>query len=691
MPTLFARFTSVETRRKSLRNRTSRFLFVESLETRQLMAVDSLQITNQLYDSNDLLVQFRSPNLSALVGQNYAGSTIKRQLTDDGWFHVDVGANTNLTQALTAFQSRSDVLKATPDFAITAQATPNDSSFGSLWGLSNSGSQGGIVTADINANQAWDYGTSTNVVTAVIDTGVDYRHQDLAANIWSNSGEIAGNGIDDDHNGYIDDTRGWDFANNDNDPMDDNGHGTHVAGTIGAVGNNGVGVTGIAWSALIMPLKFLDKSGSGALSNAIEAINYARVNGAKVINASWGGGGFSSALQSAITQYQQAGGIFVAAAGNESSNNATTPSYPANYPGVISVGASTRSDTLASFSNFGTNVQIVAPGQSILSTLPGNAYGTLSGTSMATPHVAGAIALLWGQNPTRTAAQITDAIFANTDNVLRGIQSKYGRLNLGKAAAALRQSTLPVTPSTNPPPQTQQSRVTYSLQGTYPLRDATTHATVHQFAIDVPDNIKIADLDVFLNIQHTYVSDLGIRLIAPDGTSRTLINRRGGSTANIQVTLSDDASTGLGSLSTLRGMVRPENSLNAFNGKSAKGRWILQVTDYARGDIGQILGARLIVTTVSTIAPSLSKTTGVSNGLDSVKRDLRSVADSLRSIVSDFLGEFRRSKTIAKDVQTNAADDCNPHVELSDQVENAVLSRLSWFRQFGRRALVNHP
>ena len=397
MPPLFARVTSSESRRKTARNRTNRFLLVESLETRQLMAVDTLQITSQLYNSNDLLVQFRTPNPSALIGQNYAGSTISRQLTDDGWFHVDVGASSNLTQALAAFQSRSDVVQATPDFAITAQATPNDSSFGSLWGLSNNGGQGGIVTADIGADQAWDYGTSTNVVTAVIDTGVDYRHQDLAANIWSNADEVAGNGIDDDRNGYVDDTRGWDFANNENDPMDDNGHGTHVAGTIGAVGNNGVGVTGVAWSALIMPLKFLDKSGSGALSDAIEAINYARVNGAKVINASWGGGAFSSALQSAITQYQQAGGIFVAASGNEGSNNSTTPSYPANYAGVISVGASTRSDALASFSNFGTNVQIVAPGQSILSTLPGNAYGTLSGTSMATPHAAGAIALLGGK------------------------------------------------------------------------------------------------------------------------------------------------------------------------------------------------------------------------------------------------------------------------------------------------------
>ncbi|HUP77172.1 MAG TPA: S8 family serine peptidase, partial [Pirellula sp.] len=245
MKSLFARVQSAGGRRKAVRHRTKRVLFLESLEVRQLMAADTLQINNQLYDSDELLVQFRSPNPSAMVGQNYAGTMVSRQLTDDGWFQVDVGANTNVTKALAAFQSRSDVVQASPDFTVSARATPNDPSFGSLWGLSNNGSQGGFVTADIDADQAWDYGTSTNVVIAVIDTGVDYRHQDLAANIWSNSGEIAGNGIDDDRNGYVDDTRGWDFANNDNDPMDDNGHGTHVSGTIGAVGNNGIGINGV--------------------------------------------------------------------------------------------------------------------------------------------------------------------------------------------------------------------------------------------------------------------------------------------------------------------------------------------------------------------------------------------------------------------------------------------------------------
>jgi subtilisin family serine protease len=616
--------------------RSRRKLAIESLEHRQLMALDLLNISAETTD-NDLLVQFRSPQSAPLIGQSISGGTVRRQLTDDGWFEIDVHSGTTLSSALAMFQSRSDVIQVTPDFTIRSQAIPNDPSYSSLWGLNNNGSQGGLSTADINVEQAWDYSTTANITTAVIDTGVDYTHPDLAANIWNNSDEIAGNGIDDDRNGYVDDTRGWDFANNDNNPMDDNGHGTHVAGTIGAVGNNGVGVTGVAWTTSIMPLKFLDNEGAGALSDAIAAINYARVNGAKVINASWGGGGFSSALQSAISQFIASGGVFVAAAGNESSNNVTVPSYPANYPGVISVGASTRTDTLASFSNFGTNVDIVAPGQGIVSTLPGNRYGSLSGTSMAAPHVAGAIALLWSQNPSRTATQITDAIMSNTDNVLRGTTSQFGRINVGKAAVALRNGT--TTPPTNPPPANVTR--TYSLQGTPRINDATTRgSTVSSFAIDVPDNVTIADLDIVLNISHTYVSDLGIRLIAPDGTARTLVQRRGGSSDHIQVTFSDEATAAVTSLGTLRGTVRPEQTLSGFDGKNARGRWTLQVTDFARGDVGTLLSAQLVITTSGfASATSTRAANGIASGnIESTIQDWTRLLDSVWSNWNQWLG-----------------------------------------------------
>jgi subtilisin family serine protease len=542
------------------------------------------------------LVQFRDTNsANASIGQSIAGTRIDSQLTTDGWYSVSVPVGTSMQQALAFWQSHPNVAIVTPDFELTTQSIPNDPSFGSLWGLSNNGSQGGLLNADINIEPAWALGTATSIVTAVIDTGVDYTHPDLASNIWTNTDEVAGNGIDDDGNGFVDDVRGWDFVNNDSDPMDDNGHGTHVAGTIGAVGNNGIGVTGVAWTASIMPLKFLDQSGSGSLSDAIKAIQYARVNGAKIINASWGGGGFSSALQSAITQFITSGGLFVAAAGNEATNNDVTPSYPANYQGVISVGASTRTDTRASFSNYGTSVDVFAPGQSILSTLPGNRYGSLSGTSMATPQVAGALALLWGQNPTLSANTISQALINSTDNVLRASNSTHGRINVGAAATALRASN-PTTPPTTPPPTTPVSR-SFGIQGNFAIADATAAgASVQRFTINVNENIRIQDLDVQLQIQHTYASDLVIRLIAPNGTTQTLIQRRGGSTRNIQTTLSDEATGRLNNWSSIRGTLRAEGSLAVFDGMNARGQWTIEILDAARGDVGTLQIARLLIT-----------------------------------------------------------------------------------------------
>ena len=568
----------------------------EQLERRELLASNLLQIMPEISDYDSLLVQFRDTNAAnASIGQSIAGTRIDSQLTTDGWYSVSVPTGTSMQQALAFWQSHPNVAIVTPDFELTTQSIPNDPSFGSLWGLSNNGSQGGLLNADINIEPAWALGTATSIVTAVIDTGVDYTHPDLASNIWTNTDEVAGNGIDDDGNGFVDDVRGWDFVNNDSDPMDDNGHGTHVAGTIGAVGNNGIGVTGVAWTASIMPLKFLDQSGSGSLSDAIKAIQYARVNGAKIINASWGGGGFSSALQSAISQFITSGGLFVAAAGNEATNNDVTPSYPANYQGVISVGASTRTDTRASFSNYGTSVDVFAPGQSILSTLPGNRYGSLSGTSMATPQVAGALALLWGQNPTLSATTISQALINSTDNVLRASNSTHGRINVGAAATALRASN-PTTPPTTPPPTTPVSR-SFGIQGNFAIADATAAgASVQRFSINVNENIRIQDLDVQLQIQHTYASDLVIRLIAPNGTTQTLIQRRGGSTRNIQTTLSDEATGRLNNWSSIRGTLRAEGSLAVFDGMNARGQWTVEILDAARGDVGTLQIARLLIT-----------------------------------------------------------------------------------------------
>ncbi len=300
-----------------------------------------------------------------------------------------------------------------PNYVISVSATPNDPSFGQLWGLRGD--------AGINAEAAWDQHTdSENVVVAVIDTGVDYNHNDLKQNIWVNSAEIPGNGLDDDSNGYIDDIHGISaIGANRGDPIDENGHGSHVAGTIGGRGNNGTGVTGINWKAKIMPLKFLGANGSGSLAGAVEAINYMvmmrnRGVNVRVSNNSWGGGGFSQSMYNAIQSAHTAGIIFVAAAGNASNDNDANPSYPASYdlPNVVSVAAIDSETNLASFSNYGaTQVDIAAPGVGIYSTSKNGGYATLSGTSMAAPHVTGALTFLLSAFPALNNASIVNRLY----------------------------------------------------------------------------------------------------------------------------------------------------------------------------------------------------------------------------------------------------------------------------------------
>ena len=364
----------------------------------------------------------RAPATAAATGWNLAPAWHTAALGEGFYALSTPGAS---TQDVLGWAARTTgVSYVEPDFAIAPTIASNDPSRGQLWGLDNTGQSGGVVDADIDAPEAWNTTTgSRSVVVAVIDTGMDYNHPDLAANTWRNPGEVAGDGIDNDRNGFVDDVTGWDFANNDADPMDDNGHGSHVSGSIGAVGNNGIGVVGVNWQVSIMPLKFLDASGSGSTSAAVAAINYAtrmrRDFGINVVatNNSWGGGGLSTALRDAIDSGAGAGILFVAAAGNESNNNDATPSYPANHPGtsVISVAATDRSNRLATFSNYGaTSVDLAAPGVAILSTTPNNSYASYSGTSMATPFVTGTVALLAAANPQATAAQIRTAILSRT-------------------------------------------------------------------------------------------------------------------------------------------------------------------------------------------------------------------------------------------------------------------------------------
>jgi subtilisin family serine protease len=327
---------------------------------------------------------------------------------------------------------------AEPNYLYHAFGAPDDPDFGRLWGLYNGGLTGGTKGADVHAAETWMAGFtgSQNVVVAVLDTGIDYNHPDLAANIWTNPGEIPGNGIDDDGNGYVDDVRGWDFASNDNDPMDEYGHGTHVAGTIGGSGNNGLGVVGVNWTVKLMALKWLDATGSGTSANAIKAINYAAAKKVKITSNSWGGFSKSKAMQDAI---KNSGALFVAAAGNYGSSSV---SYPAGYTqdltNVLAVAATDHQDQLASFSTFGSWVQLAAPGVDVYSTYPDGDYAKASGTSMAAPHASGAAALLMAQNPTLSIVEVKNRLLQNVDvlSSLSGKVSTGGRLNVQKALGA---------------------------------------------------------------------------------------------------------------------------------------------------------------------------------------------------------------------------------------------------------------
>ena len=384
-----------------------------------------------------------------LAAKGHADIRAIQHLGADGLVLLDAPAGMTHGQLKSALHGMN-VRYIEPDFAVwTAATTPNDPSFSSQWALDNTGQTGGTPDADIDAPEAWDITRGDgSIVVGVIDSGIDYTHPDLASNIWGNPGEIAGNGIDDDGNGFIDDVHGWDFVNNDNDPTDDRSHGTHVAGTIAAAGNNGVGVTGVAWNAKLMALKTLDSAGSGTTSAAVAAVNYVTMMrttegvNVRLTSNSWGGAPYSTALYDAIRDGGNAGMLFIAAAGNAASDTDLAPFYPAGYeiPSVISVGATEFDDQLRATSNYGVNsVYVFAPGGSILSTVPGGGYALKSGTSMAAPHVSGAAVLAWSLNPAATLEGVRNAIFRGVDQLpwLVGKAGSGGRLNAYNALVQL--------------------------------------------------------------------------------------------------------------------------------------------------------------------------------------------------------------------------------------------------------------
>ena len=445
--------------------------------------------SNTLYQAEgEILVKFKS-GLQLGAAQSALSMVSSENLGNfsqlNVW-HIKVKENMNISDAIAELRKQPFVEYAEPNYIYrTCVTTPNDQYFSNQWGLNNTGQTGGLEDADIDATEAWDIQTGDgSIVIGVIDSGVDYNHPDLVANIWTNPGEdvwtdpndpSTGNGIDDDGNGKIDDWKGWNFITNTNDPMDDNGHGSHCAGIIGAEGNNSTGVCGVNWNAKILPLKFLNSSGSGTTADAIEAVLYATEIGVDILSNSWGGTQRSQALEDAIILSDSAGILFVTAAGNDGIDTDNNPHYPSTYdvPNVIAVAASDALDdrslwggggggdsdcgscslspnygepvpfkiengqtiTATPGSNYGAKtVDLAAPGSSIYSTVV-NGYGYLSGTSMAAPFVAGALSLIKIQYKNLTHLEIKERMFNTTDYLsdFDGKTVTEGRLNLYNA------------------------------------------------------------------------------------------------------------------------------------------------------------------------------------------------------------------------------------------------------------------
>jgi subtilisin family serine protease len=424
------------------------------------------------YVQDEILVKFKT-TISASSVQSLLSAINGRTIDlipEIGVRHIKLPKSLSVQDAIKQLSESPLVEYAEPNYFCHAFVKPNDPLFSRLWGLENTGQDGGASGSDITAISAWNITTGDRtVVIGIIDSGIDYNHEDLKTAIYTNPGEdtwsnpddpTTGNKIDDDHNGCIDDWKGWNFIKESNDPFDDNSHGTHCAGTIGAVGNNGVGVTGVCWRVQLLALKFLDDSGNGNTGDAIKAITYAANMGVKILNNSWGSNEYSSSLYDAVKYAGDKGVLFVAAAGNDGVNTDEFPNYPSCYelPNIIAVAASDNKDQRAVWgaednpsdncgftcnnvmaatpgSNYGLlTVDLAAPGKGIWSTVPGG-YARFDGTSMAAPHVSGAAGLVWAKYPGLSNLQVRNRLLTNVDTPagLNGLVASNGRLNVLKA------------------------------------------------------------------------------------------------------------------------------------------------------------------------------------------------------------------------------------------------------------------
>ena len=429
-------------------------LHIIPAEKKQPATTEEIALSENYLGSPEVLVKFKSgvsDEAIEAITQRLHDRVEDRIENADGVEAIDDLDNADVASIVADYSKLPEVEYAEPNYEINLDASeegplvpvlPHDPQFEDQWALSNSGQKGGKKGADISATLAWAKTTgSENIVVAVLDTGVDYNHEDLSANMWTRPDSLEP--YHDNELGTIDDVSGFNAIDAGSDPMDDNGHGTHCAGIIGAEGENDLGIAGVNWKVQIMPLKFMNAGGSGTTKDAIEAINYAierkkaGVN-VRIISASWGSTQRSRALEAVIRKAYENDILFVAAAGNASTDNDRTPHFPSSYnvPNVISVAALDRHDQLAAFSNFGVkSVAIAAPGVDILSTWLGNQYEEKSGTSMATPVVSGVAALVLAEHPRMSVDDLRKKLLASTDPIvaLKGKTATGGRINASKA------------------------------------------------------------------------------------------------------------------------------------------------------------------------------------------------------------------------------------------------------------------
>ncbi len=542
---------------------------VEQLEAREMPSVSPIDAG--AFASDQILVRWTND----MAATSPLASDL--QAIGNNTYDVHLRGGISVSEAVSYYSKLAGVDFAQPDYIVKSAMTPNDTYTGYQWALNA-----------IGLPSAWNYTTGgSRVLVAVIDTGVDSNDTDLAGNV----------------------VPGYNFVNNTTNTLDDNGHGTHVSGIIGAKGNNGTGVAGVDWNVEIMPLKFLGSDGQGYLSDAVKAVNFAVAAGAKIINNSWGGGGFDAAMDAAIQNAQNHGVIFVAAAGNDSSNNDTTPEYPASYShgNVVSVAATDQSNNLASFSDYGQSVTIAAPGVSVLSTTPNNTYTYYSGTSMATPFVTGALALVWSIHPEWSYSQVIADVLNSADRVasLNG-KVQTGLLDVGKAVAAA-EATLPQTPAPVTPPPVKPVVPTPPASGSTSFMSGSVNLAVAgrqtvASTITIAQHMTIDKLTASVNVQQAQDGAVNITLVSPSGQQILLFNHRGGVGSNLVNTTFDDAATNAlwRAAAPFTGSFRPESGLAALHNTDAYGTWKLVVTELDRTQSGTLVNWSLQVNVVSS-------------------------------------------------------------------------------------------